>query len=140
MNVSFMFALLSGLVVLVALLLGIRIGKMAEKARLEAALGERIGLEREDAIKRSKAVVGGQVAEQVAPYLPDFPCPPRSARYIGKPVDFVCFPGEEGGEIEEIVFVEVKTGLSELSPGERSIKRAILEGRIRWVEYRIPLE
>jgi predicted Holliday junction resolvase-like endonuclease len=117
-----------------------RIGRRAENARIEAGLGERIDLEREDAIKRSKAVVGGQVAEQMAPYLPDFPCPPRTARYIGKPVDFVCFPGEEGGEIEEIVFVEVKTGNADLSPGERSIKRAILEGRIRWVEYRIPLE
>jgi predicted Holliday junction resolvase-like endonuclease len=140
MSASFFFGLGSALVVLVALLLGMRIGRKAEKAAFEAALGERIDLEREDAIKRSKAVVGGQVAEQMAPYLPDFPCPPRTARYIGKPVDFVCFPGEEGGEIEEIVFVEVKTGLADLSPGERSIKRAILEGRIRWVEYRIPLE
>lgn len=140
MNPSLALALLSGIVVLAAVLLGVTAGRLAERAKIEASLGERIGFEREDAVKRSKAVVGGQVAEQLAPYLPDFPCPPRTAHFLGKPVDFVCFPGEEAGGIDEIVFVEVKTGSSELGAGERSIRDAILEGRIRWVEYRIPLD
>ena len=46
---------------------------------------------RKDAVKRSKAVIGGQVAEQIAPFLPNFPANPSDARFIGKPVDFIVF-------------------------------------------------
>jgi len=42
--------------------------------------------------------------------------------------------------VDEIVFVEVKTGNASLSRVERSIRDAIVEGKVRWVEYRIPLE
>ena len=59
---------------------------------------------RKDAIKRSKAVIGGQVAEQIAPLLPDFPSPLADARFIGKPVDFIAFPGlEESDKVKEIL-------------------------------------
>ena len=47
--------------------------------------------ERQDAIKRSRAVLGGQMVEQVSPYLPGFPCNPADARFIGKPIDFIGF-------------------------------------------------
>ena len=118
--------------------LGVFFGKSAFRAIVERDISQRIGVERGDAVKRSRAVVGGQVAEQMAPYLPDFPCDPGSAHFIGKPVDYICFPTLPSGEIEELVFVEVKTGLSELSLAERQVKAAILDGRVRWVEYRIP--
>lgn len=93
---------------------------------------------RKDAIKRSKAVIGGQVAEQIAPYLPDFPCSPSDAKFIGKPVDFIAFSGlSETDKVDEILLIEVKTGQSSLSSREREIKKAVKEGRVRYVEYRI---
>ena len=93
---------------------------------------------RKDAIKRSKAVIGGQVLEQVAPFLPGFPCNPADARFIGKPVDFVAFPGlSENDEVKEVLLIEVKTGKSVLSEREKEIKKAVKEGRVRYVEYRI---
>lgn len=76
--------------------------------------------------------------EQVAPYLPDFPCHPQDVRFLGKPVDFVAFSGSNENNIDEIVFIEVKSGDSALSAAERSIRQAIIDGRVRWVEYRIP--
>ncbi len=92
---------------------------------------------RSDAIKRSRSVIGGQLAEQVAPFLPGFPCNPGDARFIGKPVDFVAFPGiTEGKEVREVLLIEVKTGKSALSGREKEIKRAVAEGRVRYVEYR----
>ena len=92
---------------------------------------------RSDAIKRSRSVLGGQLAEQVAPYLPDFPCHPGDARFIGKPVDFIAFPGmTEDNTVHEVLLVEVKTGKSALSGREKEIKRAVAEGRVRYVEYR----
>ena len=93
---------------------------------------------RQDAIKRSRSVIGGQLAEQVAPFLPGFPCHPGDARFIGKPVDFIAFPGlTEDNEVHEVLLIEVKTGKSNLSGREREIKRAIAEGRVRYVEYRV---
>lgn len=118
--------------------LGLSLGKKAGRREAERILPERLESEREDAVKRSRAVLGGQVAEQLAPYLPDFPCDPGDARFVGKPLDFVCFSGASRGQIDEIVFVEVKSGGSALSRIERSARDAIIAGRVRWVEYRIP--
>lgn len=92
---------------------------------------------RSDAIKRSRSVIGGQVAEQLAPFLPGFPCNPGDARFIGKPVDFIAFPGlTEDDKVHEVLLIEVKTGKSALSGREKEIKRAVSEGRVRYIEYR----
>lgn len=93
---------------------------------------------RSDAIKRSRSVLGGQLAEQVAPFLPGFPCNPGDARFIGKPVDFIAFPGlTEDDEVHEVLLIEVKTGKSALSGREKEIRRAVAEGRVRYLEYRV---
>ena len=93
---------------------------------------------RQDAIKRSRSVIGGQLAEQVAPFLPGFPCHPGDARFIGKPVDFIAFPGlAEDDTVHEVLLIEVKSGKSALSGREKEIKRAVAEGRVRYVEYRV---
>lgn len=92
---------------------------------------------RKDAIKRSRSVIGGQLAEQVAPFLPGFPCNPGDARFIGKPVDFIAFPGmTEDNRVHEVLLIEVKTGKSALSGREKEVKKAVAEGRVRYVEYR----
>ena len=93
--------------------------------------------ERQDAIKRSRAVLGGQMVEQVSPYLPGFPCNPADARFIGKPIDFIGFSGiEEKNCVDEVLLIEVKTGESKLSEREKEIKNAVKEGRVRYVEYK----
>ncbi len=80
--------------------------------------------------------MGGQVAEQLAPFLPDFPCNPGDVSFLGKPVDFIAFSGlAENDEIKEVVFIEVKTGQSRLNGHERQLKEAIQKGRVRYVEY-----
>ena len=92
---------------------------------------------RADAIKRSKSVINGQIVEQLAPYLPNFPGNPADAKFLGKPVDFISFSGlAENNKVDEILLIEVKTGKSELSSREREIKKAVKEGRVRYVEYR----
>mgnify|MGYP002867556611 FL=1 len=104
------------------------------------SLSRRVNKARKDAVKKSRAVLGGLAGEQLAPFLPGFPCNPADARFVGKPVDFVAFSGAaEGGEIKEIIFVEVKSGEASLSKREREIKACVQEGRLRFVEYRIPV-
>ncbi len=123
-----------------ALLLGLRLGRRRGRLDAERDLPARLSLERGDAVKRSRAVLGGQAAEQLAPWLPGFPFDPSECRFIGKPVDFLVFRGAAAGAVEEVVFVEVKTGGSALSKVERSLRDAVEAGRVSWKEYRVPLE
>ncbi|PIT84361.1 hypothetical protein COU37_03770 [Candidatus Micrarchaeota archaeon CG10_big_fil_rev_8_21_14_0_10_45_29] len=93
---------------------------------------------RADAIKKSRAVLGGQFSEQLAPYLPDFPYSPTEVRFIGKPLDFIVFKGMDAKNISEIIFVEVKSGKSSLSTHERILRDIIKAGKIKWEMYKIP--
>jgi predicted Holliday junction resolvase-like endonuclease len=120
------------------LYLGLRLGKRAGRLEAERNLPDRLASERGDAVKRSRAVLGGLAAEQLAPYLPGFPFDPTELRFVGKPVDFIAFVGSSRGRIEEVAFVEVKSGNAALSPVERSLRDAVKEGRVRWAEYRAP--
>lgn len=95
---------------------------------------------RKEAIMKSRAVLGGQFSEQLAPYLPNFEYLPTECRFIGKPIDFVVFKGMDGKDINEVVFVEVKSGKSGLSPSEKKLKETIEKKKVRWEEYRIPEE
>ena len=89
--------------------------------------------------KLSRSILGGVFSEQVAPFLPDFPkgLKASEARFIGKPIDFLIFKGMDDQPINEVVFVEIKTGNSQLSTNERSLRDAIEAKRVRWHEYRV---
>mgnify|MGYP003289354773 CR=1 FL=1 len=120
-------------------ILGKVIGSLMEKAKIS----KKVQAERNDAVKRSRAVIGGQVTEQLAPLFPDFPARYDEVKFIGKPVDFIAFKGLEessdNGEkcyVDEVLFIEVKTGNSALSTRERAIKQAVDEGRVRYVLWR----
>lgn len=95
---------------------------------------------RQDAITRSRAVLGGQFSEQLAPYLPDFQYLPTECRFIGKPIDFIVFKGADAKKIDEVIFVEVKSGNAKLNEHEKNLKDTIDKKRVRWVEYRVPQE
>ena len=91
------------------------------------------------AISRSRSVLGGKFAEQLAPFLPDFPSDPTEARFLGSPVDLVVFPGLATGEPREIVFVEVKSGSARPNAVQRRLEKLVVEGRVRWKELRVTL-
>jgi predicted Holliday junction resolvase-like endonuclease len=97
---------------------------------------------RHDAIQRSQSVILGNVTQHLIPYLPDFVYNPKDARFIGSPVDFIIFDGlnDETGEVKEVVFVEIKTNKSSLTPRERQVRDAIKACRVRWVELRVNRE
>ncbi len=119
--------------IIIFFFIGLIIGKASSKRNLKKLLDS----ERKDALKRSRSVIKGQVAEQMAPFFPNFPANSSEVRFIGKPLDFVAFNGMSDGEIKDISFIEVKTGTSELSPIEKSLKEAVRLGKIKYVEYRI---
>ena len=130
--------MLAAALVALGLYLGLRLGKRSGRLEAERVLPGRLAAERDDAVKRSRAVLGGLAAEQLAPYLPDFPFDPTEVRFVGKPVDFVAFVGASSGKVEEVAFVEVKSGEATLNRVERSLRDAVSKGKVRWVEYRAP--
>ena len=122
-----------------ALWLGLALGRRSGRREAERRFKVDETAARDDAVRRSRAVLTGQIGEQLAPYFPAFPCDPADARFLGKPVDFVAFPGASSGSVREVVFIEVKTGDARLSGTERSLREAVESGRVRWIEYRLPV-
>jgi hypothetical protein len=122
--------------IIIAYVIGNKIGSYKKHKEWEEELPDL----RKEAIMKSRAVLGGQFSEQLAPFLPDFKYLPTECKFLGKPIDFICFKGMDEKEIGEIVFVEVKSGKSTLNPQEKALKNTIDKKKVRWEEYRIPEE
>lgn len=81
--------------------------------------------------KKSSEVRTGKITEQISPFLADYPLDPKTARFIGDPIDFVHFDGDK------VTFVEVKSGKSQLSKKQRLIRDLIKEGKVEFIIYRV---
>jgi len=96
---------------------------------------------RNDAIQRSQSVIIGKVTEHLVPYMPKFTFNPKDVRFVGSPIDLIIFDGMNEENIQNIVFVEVKTGASaSLTKRERQIRNAVESHRVKWIELRIDRE
>ena len=125
---------------LVAVILAYKIGMYLGSLQRDKYWEEQIPGIKKDSIERSRASLGGQFSEQLASYLPNFKYKPTECKFLGKPVDLIVFEGLDEKDIREIVFVEVKSGDSDLNTVQRKIRDAVKDGRVRWDEYRIPKE
>lgn len=104
----------------------IRIDKLvADNNQLEAA--NKIILSQ----KKSSETRTGQIAEQLAPFLVDFPYNPKQAHFLGMPIDYIVFADDK------VVFLEVKSGNAQLSSRQRQIKALVEQGKVEWAEFRI---
>jgi len=127
-------------IALLAVFIAFRIGHKVGGERKHQEWLNELPEHRKEAIMKSRAVLGGQFSENLAPYLPDFPYLPTECRFLGKPTDFIVFKGMDEKKIEEVIFVEVKSGKAKLSPQEKNLKEAINKKKVRFEEYRIPEE
>ena len=64
---------------------------------------------RSDAVIRSRNVVLGSVHEKIAPLLPHFPYSYKDLVFLGKGVDYIVFDGLSKGDLQRIVFLEIKS-------------------------------
>ena len=118
--------LVTGIVIggiVASLIVAMLVPRFARRMRTEGAL-------------QSRAIVRGQIYEQLVPYLPGFRFNPKDAQFLGRPVDFIVFDGLDEGDLRRIVFVEVKTGGAKLTTRERLVRNAIREGNVEWAEIR----
>lgn len=81
--------------------------------------------------KKSSEVRTGKIVEQMAPFLTNYPQDPKTARFLGDPIDFIHF------DEDAIRFVEVKSGKSQLNKKQRMIRDLIKEGKVSFEIYRV---
>lgn len=110
--------------------------KMTDQEVIITALDEKLRLNEANydkllSQKKSSEVRTGMIAEQIAPFLEDYPMNPRTARFIGDPIDFVHF------DEDKVTFVEVKSGKSQLSKKQRNIRDLIKDGKVEFTIYRV---
>jgi predicted Holliday junction resolvase-like endonuclease len=81
--------------------------------------------------KKSSEVVTGHIAEQLAPFLDNFPYDPKQVKFLGQPIDYIHYGDDQ------ITFIEVKSGKSRLSKKQKHIKQLIENNQVFWDEVRI---
>lgn len=94
-----------------------------------------------ESIQGSRLTKGGQVADQLAPLLPAFyeHFNPKDARFLGGgPIDFVIFEGLDDGDVERILFLDIKTGSAELNKRQRQVRRVIRAGDVYFDVLKLP--
>jgi predicted Holliday junction resolvase-like endonuclease len=96
--------------------------KLAEKSVSIAEL---------DKQKRSQSIRYGKLAEQFMPFLESYPYDPHDFRFLGTPIDGIQFTEDA------IILVEFKAADSQLTQRQRTIKRIIEEGDVRFEIYRM---
>lgn len=81
--------------------------------------------------KKSIEVKKGFITEQLIPFHKDFLYEPDKLRFLGMPIDYIYFGDDK------IVFIEIKSGKSQLSSKQRQIKKLILNQQVHWDEIHI---
>jgi predicted Holliday junction resolvase-like endonuclease len=81
--------------------------------------------------KKSSEIRLGKIGENMAPFLKDWPWDPNNFHFIGYPTDGIQFNDDE------VIFVEIKTGKSRLTPSQRKIRDVVKEGKVSFAVFRI---
>lgn len=81
--------------------------------------------------KKSSEVRLGHIAETLAPFLDQFEFEPENCTFLGKPIDYISFGDDE------ITFIEVKSGKSQLNQKQRHIRDQVKAKLVNWKEIRI---
>lgn len=91
----------------------------------------RASLQAVETQKRSQSTRYGQITEQFAPFMRDWPWDAKRFKFIGDPIDGIQFT-DDG-----IVLVEIKSAGSRLSQVQRQVRDHVEAGRVTWREVRI---
>jgi predicted Holliday junction resolvase-like endonuclease len=81
--------------------------------------------------KKSGEVRLGHIAETLAPFLDQFDFEPERCSFMGQPIDYISFGDDE------ITFIEIKSGNSQLSQKQRHIRDLVKQKLVAWKEVRI---
>lgn len=113
--------------------------RMESVSLLRAVLDERKSLLAENKKKKpekietaARASNFGKISEQILPAFITFPYKQEECRVLLMPIDYLVFAGiAKNNKVEQIKFVDVKTGQGRLDKRQRQIQDRILEGKIK---------
>jgi len=123
--------------VIIVLILGVAMWCFLWYIFAKVVFLKKIKTHRKSAVQKSRSVLLGQVSEQIAPLLPNFPYNYKDVMFMGKWVDYIVFDWLSEWNVDQVVFLEVKTGRSGLNKNERMIKNAIERGNVEYEVLRI---
>ena len=92
----------------------------------------KIKKQRQNAVERSRSVVLGNVHEKIAPLLPNFPYHYKDLVFLWKGIDYLVFDGLSEWNLKEIIFLEIKSWVSQLNKNEQMIKSCIQQKNISY--------
>lgn len=105
-------------------------------------LKEKEFLEKEKKIRlesaeKSRSVRLGSVAEKLIPVSGKLDYEPEDMIFLGRPIDYLVFNGMSSDNVDSIVFLEIKTGSSNLSKRERQIEKCVNDKKIVFKTVRL---
>lgn len=92
---------------------------------------------KERAEKATISVNLGKILEKVAPAIRGFKYNPRDCRALFEPIDYLVFNGlsTENGDIDSMLFIDIKTGNAKLNYHQKQIKATVENGKVFWDTY-----
>lgn len=110
------------------------------EATFDLKIKEAVEKARADSIKRQRSILKGQATEQLAPYI-NSNYNPKDYKFLGDPIDYIIFDGmsdmkDKDDEIKKIIFMDIKTGRSQLNRVQKAVRSAIADNRIEFQTYR----
>ena len=116
------------------LILGIIVGAIIGYFIWKLIKYQEIKQHRKQAVKQSRAVILGEVAEKVAPILPQIPYNPKDMVFIWKAVDYVVFDWLAWWKLKQIIFLETKSWKSKQNSNEKQVEQII---KLKKVKYQV---
>ncbi|MFA7298293.1 MAG: Holliday junction resolvase-like protein [Candidatus Absconditabacterales bacterium] len=114
--------------IIVGIIIGVLVGYLIAKIYFMFKLKK----QRSDAVTRSRNVVLGHVHEKIAPLLPNFPYSYKDLVFLGKGVDYLVLDGLSKGNLSQIVFLEIKSGVSSLNKNEQMVRNCVNQKRVSY--------
>ena len=94
----------------------------------------------EPAVKEKKITTStesinfGQIIENIVPSIDIFPYVPKDCRPLFDPIDYIVFNGlHNNGNINELTFIDVKSGNAKLKANQKEIKNVIESGKLYYI-------
>lgn len=74
----------------------------------------------------------GKIVEKIISAHKDFMMSPADCRFLGEPIDMIVFNGLSENKINQITFLDIKTGNAPLNTHQRRIRDAIEDNNVKW--------
>ena len=88
-------------------------------------------------VKKSREVILGEVYEKVAPMLENFPYNYKDLTFVGRWIDYIVFDWLAEWNLKNIIFLEIKSGKSNLNKNERDIRNIVEKWKVTYEIYKI---